>query len=254
MNNEDNKLCFQLISKQLIIQNYIGNYPRYSYEDWLRELINESSYFKRLSGDKLYTKPTSEESGQCDCMSENYHLELKLLLSETICRALRLFSGTITKIGNGITLYGSPRVSPKASDYDPIQGTLYYRELSRISYEDFLKIEGKKKSSKRGRDNDMNKLKDLISVDKNALFFIPSEYSVEHCSVENELNYIVDKLEHYYEIMLRYRQERFNGQYDTYFSFIYDSSIVVLKAEQLHFMVADKILLSKSKLYKELSS
>ena len=60
----------RLLPPELIIDNYILN-EEYSYEDYLVDFINCSSFFKRLShGEDYQGIPKKEQNnGECDCES-----------------------------------------------------------------------------------------------------------------------------------------------------------------------------------------
>ena len=56
-----------------VIDNFIGGVMEpYSYEDYLRDFVNCSSYFLKKSNGKLYKKPKSESHGEYDCASDEY--------------------------------------------------------------------------------------------------------------------------------------------------------------------------------------
>ena len=78
----DSELTIKPMPPSAIIKNFVEGVPNCNYEIYLRELINNSTYF-RDKGKSAYSEPPSEEAGQCDAISEEYELDFKLLDSQT---------------------------------------------------------------------------------------------------------------------------------------------------------------------------
>lgn len=73
-----------------VIDNFIGGVMEpYSYEDYLRDFVNCSSYFLKKSNGKLYKKPESEAHGEYDCASDEYKLDFKLFASQSRLQAAK---------------------------------------------------------------------------------------------------------------------------------------------------------------------
>ena len=77
----------------MILANFITDeMPKYSYEDYLRDFVNQSPHFLKKSEGKLYQKPKSEANGECDCVSNTYSFDFKLLVSQNRLQADRIFT------------------------------------------------------------------------------------------------------------------------------------------------------------------
>lgn len=73
-----------------VIDNFIGGVMEpYSYEDYLRDFVNCSSYFLKKSNGKLYKKPESEAHGEHDCASDDTSLILSFLHLNQGCKRLK---------------------------------------------------------------------------------------------------------------------------------------------------------------------
>ena len=83
----------------MILANFITDeMPKYSYEDYLRDFVNQSPHFLKKSEGKLYQKPKSEANGECDCVSNTYSFDFKLLVSQNRLQADRIFTAEISLI------------------------------------------------------------------------------------------------------------------------------------------------------------
>lgn len=75
-----------------IVKDVIGDYEHnslFNYEDWLRELINESSAFMAKTGGARLEAPDQEAHGEADAISASYCLDFKLAAGQCMMRALR---------------------------------------------------------------------------------------------------------------------------------------------------------------------
>ena len=63
--------------------------PLYNYEDWLRELINESPAFMAKTGGAILEAPDQEAHGKADAISDTYCLDFKLAAGQSLMHALR---------------------------------------------------------------------------------------------------------------------------------------------------------------------
>lgn len=83
----------------------------YSYEDWARELINHSDGFMKLTHGESFEAPNSEAHGECDAISTSYSIDFKLILGQSLQRAVRETSYEFRK-NDGMTVVCAGR-SPK---------------------------------------------------------------------------------------------------------------------------------------------
>ena len=135
-----------------------------NYEDNLRELLNQIDYFLEKTGGNEFIKPTSESHGECDCISESYELDLKMIACETMFQATSICTNRIIQGENGITYTVSPTKQSKV-----IAG--YSNKLLRgLSCND---IEKYHKEAKRGdrKSRDVLLIAQTFSCNKNLLAF-----------------------------------------------------------------------------------
>lgn len=66
-----------------------GSKPLCHYEDWVRELINNSPAFMAKTGGESFRAPTSESHGEADAISDSYEIDFKLILGQSRQHALR---------------------------------------------------------------------------------------------------------------------------------------------------------------------
>ena len=71
MKNEEIKksLKYSCLLPALYISGYVDHEPLCNYEKYLRELINNSEYFLKLSKEIEYEEPESESNGEADAVS-----------------------------------------------------------------------------------------------------------------------------------------------------------------------------------------
>jgi len=98
-----------LLHAALINKNYVSGESNCDYEQYLFEIIQMSQYFKTKSNNKQYSRPVSEAHGECDCVSDDYELDFKLLATSTRLQASKELTASIHSIGNGVTMVGAPR-------------------------------------------------------------------------------------------------------------------------------------------------
>lgn len=89
-----------LIAKDLV-KDKQGN-PIFNYETWVIELINRSSAFMKKTHGKSFVTPCSEAHGESDAITKNYNIDFKLILGQSMQRAIRECSQERTTF-NGIT-------------------------------------------------------------------------------------------------------------------------------------------------------
>ena len=68
---------------ELVIKNFVPNVEDDNYENYILEFINASPWFMEKVGYIPFFHPVSEHFGECDCISGNYGIDLKLILSNS---------------------------------------------------------------------------------------------------------------------------------------------------------------------------
>ena len=184
-----------------------------SYEDYLLELVNESSFFlKKLTGeDKKYSPPLSEENGQCDCTSDSYELDFKLLGTDSSFEASNLRtdelvfpSGTTDCVICCANKANSKGTASSNHQYTWINALLRDFDTS-------------KNASK-----EMRNLQRLFKTKKNVLLFYSfyTFFGLYALDIEEAVSLIIDMLNSDFKKAFAYRK-RTAPQYDTYFVFVY---------------------------------
>ena len=85
-------LLYKQLPAHMIVTNFIAGEDDCNYEIYIREFINESSYFLALSNGQRY---------EADAISDRYKLDFKLMLATSRMEANSILSGSITKYGEG---------------------------------------------------------------------------------------------------------------------------------------------------------
>ena len=83
--NIDPRIKFKLLPSATIIKNFVDGESDCNYENYLLELLNNSSHFKKR-GQSLFSKPSNENNGQCDAISKNYEIDFKILKHKSLIK------------------------------------------------------------------------------------------------------------------------------------------------------------------------
>lgn len=238
----------------LIIKDFVENKKDCNYEVYMRELLNNSKFFLSKSNQELFVAPETEESGQSDCNSNCYSLDLKLLLPETAGLARREFSDSIVQFNEGVWGYGSPRITTKDKNYKPVKATLFHAVLSHIGYDDLLKYENSN-VQKKGLERDVNRLLKDMQTRKNLLCLIPYRFTFDKDAIRHSdgQSIIANAVAKDYGILFEYRERKHNNTYETFISFLYDGSMTILGKDKGKIRIVDEIPLKDSKTYLELA-
>lgn len=248
----DSTLTVKLLPAHLICTNFIHGIGFCNYEKYLLEIVNASKYFRDKSKGKIYSAPIDEAHGECDCISDNYSLDFKLIASKTTLQARNLFSMEIYQVAEGVTFYCPPKIEPSDSKYKPIETTRLYAALRLMNMEE---LKAKRHSKKRqGIDADLKFFLQTLETQKNILMFFPYEFFTEtdNCFSIVTSN-IVESLNNDFSVSLRYRKE-FAPEYDTYFIFLYHGFFVFLKENKGELEILDKVKETESPTYLKLKS
>ena len=105
----EKEVKIDLLHAALINKDFVTGENNCDYEQYLFEVIQMSQYFKTKSNNKQYSRPVSEAHGECDCVSDDYELDFKLLASSTRLQASKELTASIHCIRNGVTMGCDPR-------------------------------------------------------------------------------------------------------------------------------------------------
>lgn len=98
MNFNEMQLGMKSLSSAMLIDNFIIGFQEYTYEDYLRDYLNASPWFRERHP-LGFVKPASESKGECDAISDTYGIDFKSLESSTLLQAKSILDHQITVIG-----------------------------------------------------------------------------------------------------------------------------------------------------------
>lgn len=186
----------RLLPPELIIDNYILN-EEYSYEDYLVDFINCSSFFKRLShGEDYQGIPKKEQNnGECDCVSPWYELDFKLLGTQS-----SLYASKNLSLGSEVLLPGL--VSTTSPRQRRSMMTVHTHEVFRnYSFDDLLALD-KRDLDRFDRDKvsaemEVKRILNTVKCPKNVVlfdqfYFYTNDKSVDGKKIVNEVQKYID--------------------------------------------------------------
>lgn len=239
----DKSLQSELLPAELIIQNFVKGESKCNYEFYLRELVNNSLYFLAKSNLKNYCPPSSESHGECDCVSDAYKMDFKLIASKTILQARSVLSAQKDVMADGVVMTSLPK-----KEYGEIQATRLHAALREYDYLKLCELQSRA-PKKQGIENDIYELLETLETQKNLLLFFPYRFYFEQ---EYELNVgsaqIAEALSDDFQSAMEYRHEKTSG-YDTYMCFIYNGHVIFMQENDNRFTVVDSVKLNKSPTY-----
>lgn len=244
-----NKLKTRPLHAIFVNKHFIPNEESCDYEKYLIELVNDSIYFRKKSKFQLYTSPISESCGECDCNSQSYKMDFKLLDSTTRLRASNELTGGIQKFSEGVIGYCTPK---KINDTQvAIRLHAVLRDYNSLQLQKFH--ENKQNFNFGTIEFDIKNYVDMLSTKKNLFLFFPYEFFLEKQYPFRRIEYeIKSALEHDFKESGIYRN-KFYSNYDTYISCVYDDHFLIYKFTndgRLKFI--DNIYLFKSKVFQKL--
>ena len=249
MSNKD--ICFRMLPTQMIVKDYVTGCNYCNYELYIRDFINESMFFLIKSNNEPYYAPSSEENGQCDCISKNYQLDFKLFLSETMGQGKREFSNSITQLRPGIVLYGEPNITILSPKYKGINATYLHVAFRTVEFEELCSI-GEKEYKNHCYERDISLVLKEARKQKNILWMLPYEFFYK-----NEIRYedgrseITSALNTDLQNFIRYRKLK-QPTFDTYIAFIYCNKFIILYSSGNELQIVDEVELTKSDNYQKL--
>jgi len=244
---------FKLLPATLINTNFVKGNPDSNYEKYLLEFVNASPFFLEKSKGQVYSAPESEHCGQCDCISEHYTLDFKMIVSPTMAQAKNLFTQSICQPCAGVTMYGDAKIKPSDKGYRPIEATVlhtWFRELSvdelyHISLSDNFSIPAYK---------DIKSILGAINKPKNIICMLPYEYVCEEQDdIESKKKEVIKTISADYRSLADYRM-RVQPEFDNYVVFVFEKNLFILQFNKSSAAVVDIIPITKSKIFCQLRS
>lgn len=250
MGMEYQNMKLQSLPAGLVIDNFIKGIDSYSYEDYLGEFVNASSFYRAKSNQQPYVHPTKEAHGECDCISHNYQMDFKLIASSSMLQAKNLFSPQIiTK--NGVTFYCVPKKRAINPDYKPIKATRIFAALRGLSIDDFVAIRNRD-NLPQGIEQDIKHLIITLETNKHLLTIFPYYFHFDdNDDFKLGLQIAIDGLNSDFRKALNYREQLLPMR-DTYLCFIYLRHFIITQWHdgKLHF--TETVPIEKSPLFMKL--
>ena len=247
----DNTLTAKLLPAPLVCKGFISGMDDCDYEIYLREVVNASEYFRRMSGGAVYTAPPEEAHGEWDCISANYSIDFKLIASETALRARNLFSSGIHKMAEGITVYTVPKITSDNPKYKPIQATRIFAALRSLDLATLKTIRNSKEKTQ-GIETDIRALLETLETQKHILMFFPYEFFTE---TDNDfstvISEVIEVLSQDFSEAFKYRKE-VAPEFDAYFMFIYSGKFVIMELCENELKLIDTVAKTSSPTYMKL--
>lgn len=203
----DETLTVKLLPAALICKGFIANMPDCNYERYLLQIVNASGYFIKKSNGEVYLAPSEEAHGEYDCCSSRYEIDFKLIASETALRGRNQFSGSISKLAEGVTVYGPPKMSINDSRYKPINATQIFVALRFMKLDELRQVRNSGERAQ-GLNTDLRAFLETLETNKNILMFFPYEFfSEKKVEFDDEVVEIISVLSHDFNEALKYRKE-----------------------------------------------
>ena len=243
---EDSTLKAFLLPAELIIKKFIHGEPDCDYQKYLLEFVNNSTFFRRKADGEVYEAPPSEECGHCDCISEKYKLDFKLIASKTLLQAMSILSTQKTVIAKGVTITGTCKVPDTR-----METTRIHAALRGYDFDALCELR-ERNIKKQGVENDICELLKTLETKKNLILFFPYRFrfDIEHEFLD-AVKMIQTAISNDFRCSMQYRNY-VAAEYDTYMVFIYDRNIVFMEEKENDFNYIDCVELTKSSVYQNL--
>ena len=166
------------LAPELSRDNYILNLES-SYEDYLTEFVNCSSRFLSLSNGEQYkhTCKKAQSNKECDCVSNGYQLDFKILGTESSLYANRNLSMQKMLVRDGVLLTMPPKQvdGMYSARTDPLLKGYSYEDLVRLEHSSETKLD----RNNLNPDHEIQGIIKTVKCDKNTLFFHKDFFFIE---------------------------------------------------------------------------
>ena len=225
MNDNFSDLMIQSLPAALIVSNFIKGIEPYSYEDYLTEYVNASKCFLIKSDNEKYLHPVDESHGECDCISEKYQLDFKLLVSKTQMQGKSLFDSQIIQCSEGVVTYCVSKMNSSNPEYKPIKATRIFAALRGLNEQDLINLRTQKNLY--DIDKDIQQVLLTLETAKNLLLFFPYVFYYEKEIIfEQAIQSTVDAVNSDFSEVLKYR-EKVCPSLDTYLCYLLSGHFII---------------------------
>lgn len=243
-------LKIHILPATALINNFVQGIEPYTYEAYLVEVVNATSYFLEKSNYELYTHPTKEDHGEWDCVSAGYAMDFKLIASESRLRALNLFSPQIV-VEKEFIGYCAPKMGPGNKRYRPISAVRIFAALRFLRLDD-LKIIRREQTFTEKAHKDIRLLLEILETNKNLFLFFPyNMYFDNEVSFEEGRDIALTGIDRDFHNSLLYRAEVCPHR-DTYFCFAYAKHFIISVWQNGALQFLEAVPVQKSPLFMKL--
>lgn len=244
-------LKFKMLPASLLLSKFVQGYRVYKYEEYLLEFINSSSYFLKKSNGQKYVHPEKEDGAKCDCISENYKFDFKLLIAPTMAQAKRIFTPSICQPYPCVTMHGAATVTPSDKNYSPINATVLHTWFRKLTVDELSEI-SKSEDQTISVYKDIKSILESVNTQKNILCMLPYEYTYNNDEdVAIYERRVIETISHDYKSLMEYRFI-IQPSYENYIAFIFSDKLIILQYNKSRFKVVDSIPLNKSEIFQQL--
>lgn len=241
----DPELTIKPMPPSAVISNFVEGIPDCNYEIYLRELINNSTYF-RDKGKSAYSEPPSEEAGQCDAISEEYELDFKLLDSQTM-----LMADGILRKRPMVLAPGTVACAECKKPSGEVEVTKLRVALRGLSVDDLVNIR-RNKTNRTNTQNDIPQILEVVEVKKHILMLFPYVFSFgQELHSQDPIETIRAAMNEDFRNLFLYREKTSPG-FDTYLATVFSDSFLVFKIIHGEFYLVESISTKHTPTYKQL--
>lgn len=245
----------KMLPAEYVISHFIKNMPECDYELYLLECINQSSYFMTKTGGTAFVLQGPQSHGECDCYANEkmqYGLDFKLFTSEKALHANSIFSLQVEQLAPGAYVYSVPK-----KERGQITATWITKVLNGLSLYELEQVARGENSTKLNNtaNEDVRQVLLKLETSKNLFFFLTNYFYFQddNYDYQEEVGDIVSTLSKQLEGIVLYRKKH-SGNFDTFFSFIFDKKLVITQFEETGLVLVDFVELSKSETFMRIDS
>ncbi len=241
-NDYERSLFEHILPTGFIKDGFITTHQKpsnYSYEDFIIEYLNESAYFMDKTDGELFYHSNDESKGQCDAITNNYSLDFKLILGQSMQYAKNLTSEQIDTNGKGVVYYS---IAKGKGEYRAIWLHKALRDLTKENLEQIIND-----GATNELECDVLAYMESIDKEKNLLLFYPVifEYcGTDICTAQSIANIICNDFCESLKV-----RTSLHPNHETYVSFLYEKSFHVALFNKEKLELKDSIHASNSKCF-----
>ncbi len=245
----NNRIKIKYLNISFINKGFISDVDseknKYNYEKYLLDFVNNSKFILNYGNEKFKYRE-QQSNGEYDIYNSDYELDFKLFIPSDTVNTLNKYSYNISVDKNSaITLYDS-------ESHGTYSVYNYLGLFNNLSCNDIIQIEKRNSPMLENEKEILRSLK-LLKIKKNVLYLIPIEViNPNKKTSRNYLNYIIKKFNNYLLSAIKYRYTYIKKTIDTFFCFIFNNSIVILKCINDKLTLYDIVSIDKSELFMNL--